>query len=162
MNKVFREFLHRFVIVYIDDILIYSRNLAKHRHHVTQVLEQLRKHQLYLKLEKCEFHCPTVQFLGYIISADGIQMDQGKVQAIRDWPQPQSVKELQRFLGFANFYQRFIKKFSLLSAPLTSMIRCKPKSLSWTPKLRPPSRSQGDLLHCSHPHSSGSPTPIHG
>ncbi len=95
MNEVFREFLHQFVIVYIDDILIYSRNLAEHRHHVTQVLEQLRKHHLYLKLEKCEFHRPTVQFLGYIVSADGIQMDQGKVQAIRNWSQPQSVKELQ-------------------------------------------------------------------
>ncbi len=129
MNEVFRVFLHRFVIVYIDDILIYSRNLAEHRHHVTQVLRQLRKHHLYLKLEKCEFHRPTVQFLGYILSADGIQMDQGKVQAIRDWPQPQSVKELQRFLWFANFYQRLIQNFSLISAPLTSMIRQKPKSL---------------------------------
>ncbi len=136
MNEVFREFLHQFVIVYIDDILIYSRNLAEHRHHVTQVLEQLRKHHLYLKLEKCEFHRPTVQFLGYIVSADGIQMDQGKVQAIRDWPQPQSVKKLQRFLGFANFYRRFIQNFSLLSAPLTSMLRQKPKSLSWNPEAR--------------------------
>ncbi len=136
MNEVFREFLHQFVIVYIDDILIYSRNLAEHRHHVTQVLEQLRKHHLYLKLEKCEFHRPTVQFLGYIVSADGIQMDQGKVQAIRDWPQPQSVKELQRFFGFANFYRRFIQNFSFLSAPLTSMLRKKPKSLSWNPEAR--------------------------
>ncbi len=141
MNEVFREFLHQFVIVYIDDILIYSRNLAEHRHHVTQVLEQLRRHHLYLKLEKCEFHRPTVQFLGYIVSTDGIQMDQGKVQAIRDWPQPQSVKELQRFLGFANFYRRFVQNFSLLSAPLTSMLRQKPKSLSWNLKLGPPSRS---------------------
>ncbi len=103
MNEVFREFLHRSVIVYIDDILIYSQNLAEHRHHVKQVLEHLRKHHLYLKLEKCEFHCSTVQFLGYILSAYGIQMDQEKVQAIlrpkvqaiRDWPQPQSIKELQ-------------------------------------------------------------------
>ncbi len=77
MNEVFWEFLHRFVIVYIDDILIYSRNLAEHCHHVTQVLRQLRKHHLYLKLEKCEFHRPTVQFLSYILHADGIQMDQG-------------------------------------------------------------------------------------
>ncbi len=136
MNEVFREFLHKFVIVYIDDILIYSRNLAEHRHHVTQVLEQLRKHHLYLKLKKCEFHRPVVQFLGYIVSADGIQMDQGKIQAIRDWPQPQSVKELQRFFGFANFYRRFIQNFSLLSAPLTSMLRQKPKSLSWKTEAR--------------------------
>ncbi|XP_016384664.1 RNA-directed DNA polymerase homolog [Sinocyclocheilus rhinocerous] len=84
MNKVFRVFLHKFVIVYIDDILIYSRNLAEHCHHITQVLHQLRKHHLYLKLKKCEFHLPTVQFLGYILSADGIQMDQGKVRSICD------------------------------------------------------------------------------
>ncbi len=97
MNEVFREFLHRFVIVYIDDNLIYSRNLAEHRHRV-------------------------MQFLGYILSADGIQMDQGKVISIRDWPQPQSIKELQCFLGFANFYRRFIQGFSLLSASLTSRL----------------------------------------
>ncbi len=104
MNEVFREFLHRSIIVYIDDILIYSQNLAEHRHHIKQVLEHLRKHHLYLKLEKCEFHRSMVQFLGYILSAYGIQMDQEKVQAIRDWPQPHSIKELQWFLGFANFY----------------------------------------------------------
>ncbi len=134
MNEVFREFLHRFVIVYIDDILIYSRNLAEHRHHVLQVLLQLRKHQLYLKQEKCEFHRTTVQFLGYVINPEGIQMDQGKVQVINSWPQPQSVKELQRFLGFSNFYRRFIHNFSHLTAPITSLLRHHPKSLSWTPE----------------------------
>ncbi len=117
------------MIVYIDDILIYSRNLADHRHHVVQVLQKLR---LYLKLEKCEFHRPTVQFLGYIIGREGIQMDQGKVTAVAEWPTPQTIKELQRFLGFANFYHRFIKGFSLLTAPLTTLLRGKPKSLSWS------------------------------
>lgn len=130
MNEVFREFLHRFVIVYIDDILIYSRNLADHRHHVAQVLQKLRQFHLYLKLEKCEFHQPTVQFLGYIIGEGGIQMDEGKVTAVTEWPTPQSAKKLQRFLGFANFYRRFIKGFSLLAAPLTTLLRGKPKSLS--------------------------------
>ncbi len=109
------------VIVYIDDIFIYSRNLVDHRHHVRQVLH------LYLKLEKCEFHHSTVQFLGYIIGQEGIQLDQGRVTAITEWPIPQPVKELQRFLGFANF----IKDFRLHKAPLTSMLRGKPKSLSW-------------------------------
>ncbi len=79
MNEVFWEFLHQFVIVYIDDTLIYSRDLAEHRHHVTQVLQRLRVHNLYLKLEKCEVHCSTVQFLSYNISPEGIQMDQEKV-----------------------------------------------------------------------------------
>ncbi|KAI2663454.1 Transposon Tf2-11 polyprotein [Labeo rohita] len=132
MNKVFREFLHRFVVVYIDDILIYSRNLAEHRQHVQQVLHKLRKHSLYLKIEKCEFHRPSVQ-LGYIINAEGVQMDQGKVFAIQEWRQPLSVKELQRFLGFSNFYRRFIQNYSSIMAPLTSLLRGKPKNLSWNP-----------------------------
>ncbi|KAI2644548.1 Transposon Tf2-6 polyprotein [Labeo rohita] len=133
MNKVFREFLHQFVVVYIDDILIYSRNLAEHRHHVAQVLLKLRQHHLYLKAEKCEFHQNTIQFLGYVIGPDGISMDTNKVAAIWDWPQPTSVKELQRFLGFANFYRRFINQFSLLSATLTNLLKEKPKTLIWTP-----------------------------
>ncbi len=103
---------------------------SEHRHHVTQVLEQHQKNHLYLKLEKRKFHHPTVKFLWYILNADGIQMDQGKIQTIRDWPQPQSIKELQRFLGFAIFYHRFIQGLGLLSAPLTSMLRKKHKSLS--------------------------------
>ncbi|KAL0146456.1 hypothetical protein M9458_058241 [Cirrhinus mrigala] len=104
MNKVFWEFLHRFVVVYID-ILIYSRNLSEHRQ---QVLHKLRDHSLYLKLEECEFHRPSVQFLGYI-TAEGVQMDWGMVSAIQEWPQPLTVKELQRFLGFSNYYRCFIK-----------------------------------------------------
>ncbi|KAI2656084.1 Transposon Tf2-8 polyprotein [Labeo rohita] len=108
MNEAFREFLHRFVVVYIDDILIYSRNLAEHRQHVQQ-------------------------FLGYIITAEGVQMDQGKVSAIQEWPQPITVKELQRFLGFSNFYRRFIKDYSSITAPLTSLLRGKPKALNWNP-----------------------------
>ncbi|KAI2667405.1 Transposon Tf2-8 polyprotein [Labeo rohita] len=123
MNEVFREFLHRFVIVYIDDILIYSRDLADHRQHIQPVLLKLREQSLYLKLEKCEFHRPSVQFLGYIISAEGVQMDQGKVHAIQEWPTPTTIKELQWFLGFSNFYRRFIQGYSLITAPLTSLLR---------------------------------------
>ncbi|KAL0159058.1 hypothetical protein M9458_047134, partial [Cirrhinus mrigala] len=133
MNEVFREFLHQFVVVYIDDILIYSRNQAEHRQHVLQVLQKLRQHSLFLKLEKCEFHQPTVQFLGYNISAEGVQMDQGKVDAILKWPMPTSVKELQRFLGFTNFYRRFIMDYSTITATLTSLLRGKPKHLLWNP-----------------------------
>ncbi|KAL0151794.1 hypothetical protein M9458_052945 [Cirrhinus mrigala] len=133
MNKVFREFLHRFVVVYIDDILIYSRNMAEHRQHVQQVLHKLRQHQLYLKLEKCEFHKSSVQFLGYNINSEGVLMDQGKVNAIQNWPQPDSIKALQRFLGFANFYRRFIKDYSSIIAPLTSLLRGKPRRLTWDP-----------------------------
>ncbi|KAL0148604.1 hypothetical protein M9458_056151 [Cirrhinus mrigala] len=133
MNEVFREFLHQFVVVYIDDILIYSRNMAEHRQHVQQVLLKLCQHQFYLRLEKCEFHQPSVQFLGYNISAEGVHMDQGKVNAILKWPQPQNIKELQRFLGFTNFYRRFIQNYSSITAPLTSLLRGKPQHLTWNP-----------------------------
>ncbi|KAK3535798.1 hypothetical protein QTP70_021111 [Hemibagrus guttatus] len=132
IHEVLREFLHRFVLVYIDDILIYSRNLAEHRHHVAEVLKHLGEFQLFLKAEKCSFHQPSVQFLGYNIDSSGIRMDEGKVAAIRDWPMPTTVKELQRFLGFANFYTRFIWNYSSIDNPLTSLLRNKPKSLSWT------------------------------
>lgn len=133
MNEVFRDYLHRFVIIYIDDILIYSQNEADHHLHVAQVLQRLRDNHLYLKIEKCEFHRSSIQFLGYIIDARGVQMDLKKVEAVRQWPIPTSVKELQRFLGFANFYRRFICNFSTLAAPLTSLLRKTPKHLSWSP-----------------------------
>lgn len=82
MNEVFREILHCFIIIYIDDILIYHRNLAEHRHHIMRVLQMLREHQIYLNLEKCEFHLAPIHFLGYIIDELGIQMDQKKVQEL--------------------------------------------------------------------------------
>ncbi len=92
INEVFREYLHRFVLVYIDDILVYSWNEAEHRQHVSEVLQRLREHQLYLKAEKCTFHQPSIQFLGYHISAHGIKMDERKVEAIKTWPIPSTIK----------------------------------------------------------------------
>ncbi|KAK3549109.1 hypothetical protein QTP70_032424 [Hemibagrus guttatus] len=133
IHEVLREFLHRCVLVYIDDILIYSRSLAEHHQHVAEVLGHLREFQLFLKAEKCSFHQPSVQFLGYNISSSGIQMDEGKITAVRDWPAPATVKELQRFLGFANFYRRFISNYSSIANPLTNLLRNKPKSLLWSP-----------------------------
>ncbi len=133
MHEVLREFLHQFVLVYIDDILIYSRSMAEHRHHVAEVLQHLRENNLFLKAEKCSFHQTSVKFLGYNIDQNGIQMDEGKVTAIKNWPIPTSVKKLQRFLGFSNFYRRFIRNYSSISSPLTNLLKNKPKSLSWTP-----------------------------
>lgn len=88
---------------------------------------------MYLKLEKCEFHQPSIQFLGYVINKDGVNMDQGKVEAVTKWPTPSTIKELQRFLGFTNFYRWFIINFSKINSPLTFLLRNKPKSLFWTP-----------------------------
>ncbi len=92
MNEVFREYLHRFVLVYIDDILVYSQNEAEHRLFIPEVLQQLREHQLYLKAEKCMFHQASIQFLGYQFSSQGIKMDEGKVEAIKTWPIPTTIK----------------------------------------------------------------------
>ncbi|KAK3517542.1 hypothetical protein QTP70_012630 [Hemibagrus guttatus] len=104
MHEVLRDFLNKFMVVYIDDILIYSRSMADHQRHVAEVLHRLRDYNLFLKAEKCLFHQPTVQFFGYVIDRSGVRMDEKKVTTVHDWPTPTTVKELQRFLGFANFY----------------------------------------------------------
>ncbi|KAI2663508.1 Transposon Tf2-9 polyprotein [Labeo rohita] len=123
VNEIFRDMLHRWVIIYIDDILIYSNSYSEHIQHVRAVLQRLIQHQLYAKEEKCEFHQEKIAFLGYIISPEGIAMDDSKVYAVRNWPCPSTLKELQRFLGFANFYRRFIRGFSSVAAPLTAMVK---------------------------------------
>ncbi|KAL0150648.1 hypothetical protein M9458_054065, partial [Cirrhinus mrigala] len=134
INEVFRDMLHRHVIVYIDDILIFSENLETHINHVRSVLQRLIANKLYAKLPKCEFHQTKISFLGYVISAEGVTMDDHKVSSVVNWPKPHTVKDLQRFLGFANFYRRFIRNFSQIAASLTSMTRKGPKILHWTPE----------------------------
>ncbi|KAL0194547.1 hypothetical protein M9458_008119 [Cirrhinus mrigala] len=133
INDIFQDMLNKFVIVYIDDILVYSENQQDHINHVRAVLQRLIQHQLYAKLSKCEFHLSTVSFLGYIISAEGVTMDDNKVSAVLQMPRPQTLKELQRFLGFANFYRRFIRGFSQVAAPLTSLTRKGTTKLVWAP-----------------------------
>ncbi len=132
INDVFRDMLDHYVIVYINDILIYSETLQEHIQHVRSVLQRLIKYQLYAKLEKCEFHTTSVTFLGYIISQEGVAMDESKVHAVLNWPLPSNIKELQRFLGFVNFYRRFIRGFSSIAAPLTDMTKKGSHRLQWT------------------------------
>ncbi|XP_078518423.1 LOW QUALITY PROTEIN: retrotransposon-like protein 1 [Lissotriton helveticus] len=127
VNDILREFLDRFAVVYIDDILIFSKNMEEHVSHVRTILECLLKNQLYVKLEKCVFHTTKVEFLGFILSPDGVSMDESKLKAIRDWPAPSTVKEIQSFLGFANFYRRFIQNFSEKVSPITRLLRKKEK-----------------------------------
>ncbi|KAK3516619.1 hypothetical protein QTP70_022038 [Hemibagrus guttatus] len=136
INEVFRDLLGRGVITYINDILVYSASMEEHVIQVREVLARLQQHHLYVKLEKCKFHRSMVTFLGYVISHQGVEMDTVKVQAVTEWPEPSTVRELQRFLGFANFYRRFIRNYSSVAGPLTSLLRGKPKKLSWMDQAR--------------------------
>uniref|UniRef100_A0A9J7Y295 Gypsy retrotransposon integrase-like protein 1 n=1 Tax=Cyprinus carpio carpio TaxID=630221 RepID=A0A9J7Y295_CYPCA len=132
INDVLREMLNIFVFVYLDDILIFSRNLQEHIQHVRQALTQLLKHKLFVKLEKSEFHVPAVSFLGFHVSKGSLQVDPGKIRAVLDWPRPTSVKQVQRFLGFSNFYRRFIRNFSSIAEPLSSLTRKSNRPFMWT------------------------------
>lgn len=123
LNDVLRDSLDTFVVIYLDDILIYSDTLEEHYEHVRSVLQRLKDADLQVKLEKCQFHVQTVEFLGYIISPEGISMDPAKIDAIVSWPAPKSVRDIQVFLGFANFYRRFIKGFSKVVAPITRLLK---------------------------------------
>ncbi|KAG1953664.1 retrotransposable element [Pimephales promelas] len=121
VNDVLRDMVDQFIYVYLDDILIFSSSLQDHVQHVRQVLQRLLENGLFVKAEKCVFHTQSVPFLGHIISVEGMRMDPDKVKAVVNWPSPDSRKALLRFLGFANFYRRFIRNFSRLAAPLTAL-----------------------------------------
>jgi hypothetical protein len=123
INDVLNPFLDRFATAYLDDILSYSDNLEEHREHVRQVLEKLSAAGLHLTPEKCEFYQKEVKYLGLIIGADGIKMDQEKIAAVRNWPVPRKVRDVRSFLGFANFYRRFIRGYSEVVRPLTRLTR---------------------------------------
>ena len=135
VNDVLRDMLEKFVFVYIDDILIFSSSLSEHKDHVRQVLQALLEAKLFVKAEKCVFHARTVTFLGFIISEGSVLMDPDKVSAVMNWPVPQSIKEIQRFLGFANFYQKFIKNFSTVAAPIVALTKKnRGPRFSWSPE----------------------------
>ena len=133
MNRVFHEYLDEFVIVFVDDILIYSDNEELHEKHLKLALEVLRKNKLYAKFSKCEFWMKEVLFLGHIISKDGVSVDPSKVAAVMDWKQPKSVTEIRSFLGLAGYYRRFIQNFSTIAIPLTSLTK-KDKKFIWDEK----------------------------
>jgi hypothetical protein len=133
MNKVFMEELDKFVIVFIDDILIYSKSHEDHEHHLRIVLGRLRAHQLYAKLSKCEFWLEKIAFLGHILTAEGIEVDPSKVEAVSKWKQPSNVSEVRSFLGMAGYYRSFIKGFSSIARPMTEHLK-KVNKFVWTPK----------------------------
>lgn len=123
MNDVLRPFLRRFVLVFFDDILIYSKTWADHLRHLRAVLDELQRHRLFVKRSKCSFGAPAVSYLGHIISAAGVAMDPAKVAAIRDWPPPRSVRAVRGFLGLAGYYRRFVHNYGTVAAPLTALLK---------------------------------------
>ena len=133
VNDIMREFLDQFVTVYLDDVLIYSETLEEHKVHVRKVLKKLRDAGLPVDIDKCEFAVQRVKYLGLIVTTEGIEMDSSKVEAIKSWQSPRSVKDVQAFLGFANFYRRFVHGFSNVAGPLTNLTRTKDKTpFIWT------------------------------
>jgi len=134
INKALHEYLDVFVTAYLDDVLVYSKGtLEEHVEHVKKVLKKLQEYRLLIQPDKSEFHVPRTEFLGFIVSGEGIEMDPSKVQDIRDWPTPKSVKEVQSFLGFANFLRKFIKDYSKHTKPLTELTK-KEQIFLWGPE----------------------------
>ena len=121
MNDIFSDLLDVSVIIYLDNILIYSNNPADHKKHVCEVLCHLRENGLYACPDKCRFSEDTIKYLGFILSKDGLKMDPSKVQTIQDWPEPHKVKDVQSFLGFTNFYCHFISDYSDIMILLTRL-----------------------------------------
>ena len=133
MNRVCKPYLDKFVIVFIDDILIYSRNENEHAIHLRTIMELLRRERLYAKFSKCDFWIRTVQFLGHIVNSQGIHVDPAKIEAVKDWASPTNPTEIRQFLGLAGYYRRFIEGFSKISKPLTELTQ-KNKKFVWEEK----------------------------
>jgi hypothetical protein len=132
MNKIFMEYLDKFVVVFIDDILVYSRSEEDDEEHLRFNLQKIRDHRLYAKLSKCEFWLKQVSFLGHIASNGGISVDPSNIQVILGWNLPTSVGDIHSFLGLSGYYRRFIEGFSKISKPMTELLK-KDKKFKWMP-----------------------------
>ncbi|KAG8492331.1 hypothetical protein CXB51_009857 [Gossypium anomalum] len=133
MNRIFRPYLDRFVVVFIDDILVYSRDETEHAEHLRLGLQILRDKQLYAKFSKCEFWLREVSFLGHVVSASGIRVDPSKISAILNWEPPRNITEVRSFLGLAGYYRRFVKGFLMIATPMTKLLQ-KDVKFEWTEK----------------------------
>ncbi|GBG88920.1 hypothetical protein CBR_g48532 [Chara braunii] len=123
MNDLFRPWLDRFVVVYLDDILVFSKTLEEHQGHLRQVLEKLREANFKINAKKCEWAKTQVLYLGHVLDGDDIKLEDSKIAAIRDWPTPRTLTELRSFLGLANYYRKFVRNFSTIAAPLRRLLR---------------------------------------
>ncbi|XP_019258898.1 PREDICTED: uncharacterized protein LOC109237094 [Nicotiana attenuata] len=164
MNRVIKPYLDLFVIVFIDDILIYSRSETDHAEHLRIVLQTLQDHRLYAKFSKCEFWLKSVAFLGHVISGEGVKVDSQKIEAVKNWPRPTSVSDIRSFLGLAGYYRRFVEGFSSISSPLTRLTQKKvkfqwsdaceksfeelKKKLTSAPVLTLPEGTEGFVVYC--------------
>ena len=135
MNRVFRPYLDQFVVVFIDDILVYSRDEHEHEKHLKIVLQSLREKKLYAKLSTCDFWLKEISFLGHIVSVEGIRVDPAKIEAVVNWKPPRRVTEVRSFLGLARYYRRFVKGFYVITSPLTKLLR-KGVKFEWTDKCK--------------------------
>jgi hypothetical protein len=135
MNKVFMDELDKFVVVFIDDILIYSSTAEEHEQHLRVVLEKLRQNQLYAKFSKCDFWLEEVAFLGHVLTSEGITVDPAKIEAVKEWEQPRNVTDIRSFLGLAGYYRRFIENFSKIAKPMTNLLK-KTNEFEWTPECK--------------------------
>jgi hypothetical protein len=133
MNKVFIKYLDKFVVVFIDDILIFSKNEEEHNERLCLVLQKLRENQLYAKLNKYKFWLKEISFLGHIISEGGILVDLSKVKDVLSWITPQNILDIRSFLGLIGYYRRFIEGFSKISKPMIELLE-KIKTFEWTPR----------------------------
>ncbi|XP_042003633.1 uncharacterized mitochondrial protein AtMg00860-like [Salvia splendens] len=132
MNTLFRPFLRQFVIVFFDDILIYSPTLPSHVRHLNEVLTILTTNNFFVKLSKCTFACTTVEYLGHLITDGHLKADPSKIEAMQAWPVPGSTRQLRGFLGLTGYYRRFVKHYASIAGPLTDLL--KKDSFKWTPE----------------------------
>lgn len=132
MNSVFRPYLRKFVLVFFDDILIYSPDWTMHLAHVKMAFEILREHKFFIKLSKCAFGQQEIKYLGYILTNEGVKVDQKKIQAMIEWPSPTNISELRGFLGLTGYYRKFVRNYGIMVQPLTNLLR--KGQFSWTEK----------------------------
>jgi hypothetical protein len=128
MNELFRPYLHKFVLIYLDDILIYSRSVDEHKRHLRIVLSTLQENEFYAKLSKCHIGKSELIYLGHVVSKEGLEVDPKKIEVVKNWPTQQDAGQVRSFVGLANYFRKFIQAFSVMIAPLTDLTK---KKVPW-------------------------------